>query len=109
VLRRQQLDERGLHKAVKRAAQLAQVSKRVTCQTFRHSFATHLREAGSDMRTVRELLGHRAVRTTLISTHGLNRGGKGVRSPRDDARCCRAAIGATRWRGSGVDGADAAP
>jgi integron integrase len=82
--RRHHMDESGLQKAVKRAAQLAQVPKRVTCHTFRHSFATHLLEDGYDIRTVQELLGHSDVRTTMIYTHVLNRGGRGVRSPLDD-------------------------
>jgi integron integrase len=82
--RRHHLDESGLQKAVRRAAQLAQVPKHVTCHTFRHSFATHLLEAGYDIRTVQELLGHSDVRTTMIYTHVLNRGGRGVRSPLDD-------------------------
>jgi integron integrase len=82
-VRRHHLDESGLRKAVKRAAQLAQVSKRVTCHTLRHSFATHLLEDGYDIRTVQELLGHRDVATTMIYTHVLNRGGRGVRSPLD--------------------------
>ena len=83
VIRRHHLDESGLQKAVKRAAELAQISKRVTCHTFRHSFATHLLEDGYDIRTVQELLGHRDVATTMIYTHVLNRGGRGVRSPLD--------------------------
>jgi integron integrase len=81
--RRHHLDESGLQKAVKRAATLADIPKRVTCHTFRHSFATHLLEDGYDIRTVQELLGHRDVATTMIYTHVLNRGGRGVRSPLD--------------------------
>ena len=83
MVRRHHLDESGLQKAVKRAAQLAELQKRVTCHTFRHSFATHLLEDGYDIRTVQELLGHRDVATTMIYTHVLNRGGRGVRSPLD--------------------------
>lgn len=87
AVRRHHLDESGLQKAVKRAAELAQIPKRVSCHTFRHSFATHLLEDGYDIRTVQELLGHRDVATTMIYTHVLNRGGRGVRSPLDrDAR-----------------------
>jgi integron integrase len=83
AVRRHHRDESGLQKAVKRAAELAQIPKRVTCHTFRHSFATHLLEDGYDIRTVQELLGHRDVSTTMIYTHVLNRGGRGVRSPLD--------------------------
>lgn len=83
--RRHHVDESGLQKAVKQAAEAAGITKRVSSHTLRHSFATHLLENGYDIRTVQELLGHADVSTTMIYTHVLNRGGQGVRSPLDEA------------------------
>jgi integron integrase len=81
--RRHHLHESVLQRAVKRAASEAGLDKRITCHTFRHSFATHLLERGHDIRTVQELLGHRDVTTTMIYTHVLRYGARGVRSPLD--------------------------
>ena len=75
-----------LQRAVAEAGRQAGVGQRVGCHTFRHSFATHLMESGADIRTVQELLGHREVKTTMLYTHVLNRGGLGVRSPLDMGR-----------------------
>ena len=83
--RRHHLHESAVQRAVHAAAQRAGIPKRVTCHTFRHSFATHLLERGQDIRTVQELLGHRHVETTMIYTHVLQLGAKGVRSPLDSA------------------------
>ena len=68
---------------LKQAVSLTGVQKRVSCHTFRHSFVTHLLQDGYDIRTVQELLGHKDVKTTMIYTHVLNRGGRGVKSPLD--------------------------
>ena len=84
LVRRHHVEPNVINKAIKAAVKRVGITKQVSAHTFRHSFATHLLQRGTDIRTIQALLGHRDVATTMIYTHILQQGGEGVPSPLDD-------------------------
>ena len=84
IIRRHHVDQSAVNKAIKKAVAELGITKKVSAHTFRHSFATHLLQRGTDIRTIQSLLGHKDLETTMIYTHVLKQGGEGVLSPLDD-------------------------